>query len=60
MLSHAVMRVVQVFLSFVMLSLACVLVREGLPSVEMWFEQGWNGGDGWIPSGDVACHARIC
>jgi hypothetical protein len=19
----------------------------------MWFEQGWNGGDGWIPSGDV-------
>jgi hypothetical protein len=26
----------------------------------LWFEQGWNGGDGWIPSGDVACHARIC
>jgi hypothetical protein len=37
MLSHAVMRVVQVFPSFVMLTLACVLVREGLPSVEMWF-----------------------
>jgi hypothetical protein len=35
MLSHAVMRVIQVFPSFVMLSLACVLVREGLPSVEM-------------------------
>jgi hypothetical protein len=40
MLSHAVMRVVQVFPSFVMLSLACVLVREGLPSVEMWFGPG--------------------
>jgi hypothetical protein len=20
----------------------------------------WNGGDGWIPSGDVVCHAQIC
>jgi hypothetical protein len=40
MLSHAVMRVVQVFPSFVMLGLACVLVREGLPSVEMWFGPG--------------------
>jgi hypothetical protein len=37
MLSHAVMRVIQVFPSFVMLSLACVFVRESLPSVEMWF-----------------------
>jgi hypothetical protein len=18
----------------------------------LWFEQGWKGGDGWIPSGD--------
>jgi uncharacterized membrane protein len=35
MLSHAVMRVVQVFPSFVMLSLACVFVRDGLSSVEM-------------------------
>ncbi len=35
LLSHAVMRVVQVFPSFVMLSLACVFVRDGLPSVEM-------------------------
>jgi hypothetical protein len=26
----------------------------------MWLEQDWNGGDGWIPLGDVACHARIC
>jgi hypothetical protein len=26
----------------------------------LWFEQGWNGGDGWIPSGDMACHAQIC
>jgi hypothetical protein len=40
MLSHAVIRVVQVFPSFVILSLACVLVREGLPSVEMWFGPG--------------------
>jgi hypothetical protein len=38
MLSHAVMSVVQVFSSFVMLSLACVFVRGGLPSVEMWFD----------------------
>jgi uncharacterized membrane protein len=35
LLSHAVMSVVQVFPSFVMLSLACVLVRDGLPSAEM-------------------------
>jgi hypothetical protein len=21
---------------------------------------GWNGGDGWIPSGDVVCHAQNC
>jgi hypothetical protein len=35
MLSHAVMSVVQVIPSFVMLSLACVFVSDGLPSVEM-------------------------
>jgi uncharacterized membrane protein len=35
LLSHAVMSVVQVFPSFVMLSLACVFVRDGLPSIEM-------------------------
>jgi hypothetical protein len=40
MLSHAVMRVIQVFPSFVMLSLACVFVRGGLPSVEMRFDHG--------------------
>jgi hypothetical protein len=40
MLSHAVMRVVQVFPSFVMLSLAYVFVRDGLPSVEMWIDPG--------------------
>jgi hypothetical protein len=40
MLSHAVMSVIQVFLSFVMLSLACVFVRGGLPSVEMWCDRG--------------------
>jgi hypothetical protein len=46
MLSHAIMSVIQVFPSFVMLSLACVFVREGLPSVEMWFDRGedrWCG-----------------
>jgi hypothetical protein len=40
MLNHAVMSVVQVFPSFAMLSLACVFVRDGLPSVEMWFDHG--------------------
>jgi uncharacterized membrane protein len=35
MLSHTVMRVVQVFPSFVMLSLACVFMRDGLSSIEM-------------------------
>jgi hypothetical protein len=41
MLSHAVMRVVQVFPSFVTLSLVCVFVRVfGLPSVEMWLDHG--------------------
>jgi hypothetical protein len=40
MLCHVVMSVVQVFPSFVTLSLACVLVRDGLPSIEMWFDRG--------------------
>jgi uncharacterized membrane protein len=40
MLSHVVMSVVQVFLSFVMLSLACVFVRDGLPFIELWFDRG--------------------
>jgi hypothetical protein len=41
-----------------------------LPSVVMRGDRGevrccslskvWNGGDGWNPSGDVVCHARIC
>jgi hypothetical protein len=39
-LSHVVMSVVQVFPSFVMLSLACVFVSDGHPSVEMWFDRG--------------------
>jgi hypothetical protein len=34
------MSVVQVFPSFVMLSLACVFVTDGIPSVEMWFDRG--------------------
>jgi hypothetical protein len=40
LLSHAVMSVVEVFPSFVILSLACVFVREGLPSAEMSFDRG--------------------
>jgi hypothetical protein len=70
MLSHAVMSVIQVFPSFVILSLACVFVRDGLPSIEMSVGHGedrccglsicWNGGDGWIPSGDVVSFAQIC
>jgi hypothetical protein len=34
------MSVVQVLPSFVMLSLACVFLRDGLPSVEMCFDRG--------------------
>jgi hypothetical protein len=34
------MSVIQVFPSFVILSLACVFVTDGLPSVEMWFDRG--------------------
>jgi hypothetical protein len=40
MLSHAVMSDVQVFPSFVMLSLACIFVSDGLPSVVMCFDRG--------------------
>jgi hypothetical protein len=42
----------------------------GLPFIVMRGDRGevrccglskvWNGGDGWNPSGDVVCHARIC
>jgi hypothetical protein len=70
MLSHVGMRVVQAFPSFVMLGLACVFVRDGLPFVEMLIDPGEDRCYGlskvgmvemvWIPSGDVACHARIC
>jgi uncharacterized membrane protein len=35
MLSHAVISVIQVFSSFVMLSLAYIFMRNGLPSAEM-------------------------
>jgi hypothetical protein len=34
------MSVVQVFPSFVILSLSCVFVSDGLPFVEMWFDHG--------------------
>jgi hypothetical protein len=63
MLSHVIMSVVQVFPFFGVLSLACVFVRDVIwPwwGSMLWFEQGWNGGDGWILSGDVVGHARIC
>jgi hypothetical protein len=40
LLSHAIMSVIQVLPSFMMLSLACVFVRDGLPSVEMCFDHG--------------------
>jgi hypothetical protein len=53
MLSHAVMSVVQVFPSFVMLCLSCVFVRDGLPSVEMWFDHGENRCCGWSKIGMV-------
>jgi hypothetical protein len=45
MLSHAVMSAEQVFPSFVMLSFACVFVRDDLPSAEMWFD---CGEDRWL------------
>jgi hypothetical protein len=62
------MSVIQVFPSYMMLSLACVFVTMfGLPSLAMRGDHGedrccglskvWNGGDGWNPSGDVVCHA---
>jgi hypothetical protein len=35
LLSHAVKSVIEVFPSVLMLILACVFVRDGLPSVEM-------------------------
>jgi hypothetical protein len=40
MLSRIVMSIVQVFPSFVILNLACVFVRDGLPSIEMRFDHG--------------------
>jgi hypothetical protein len=54
-----------------MLSLTCVIIESvGLPSVDMWFDRGedqycglsigWNGGDSWIPSGDMDSYAQIC
>jgi hypothetical protein len=43
MLSHAVMSVVQVFPSFVILSLAYVFVRDGLPSMKIRFDRGEDG-----------------
>jgi hypothetical protein len=57
MLSHAVLRVTQVFPCFMMLSLACVFVRVLWSSIRWdarWpcedrccgLSNGWNGGDG--------------
>jgi hypothetical protein len=53
MLSHVVMSVLQVFPSFLMLSLACVIVRDGLSSVEMWFDCGEDRCCGLIKVGIV-------
>jgi hypothetical protein len=47
------MSVVQVFPSFVMLSLACIFVRDGLPSIEMWFDHGEDKCCGLIKDGMV-------
>jgi hypothetical protein len=40
MFSYTVMSVVQVFSTFMMLSLACVFMRDDLPSLEMCFDCG--------------------
>jgi hypothetical protein len=64
------MSVIPVFQSYMMLSLACVFVSMfGLPSLMMrgdhgedrccGLSMGYNGGDGWILSGDMDCQARI-
>jgi hypothetical protein len=53
---------------FIMLSLACVECWSSIRwdvswpwwGSMLWFEQGWNGGDGGNLSGDVDSHARIC
>jgi hypothetical protein len=70
MLSHAVMSVVQVFPSLCDVEYGlCLCERRSSIRRDviwpwwgsmLWFEQGWDGGDGWILSGDVVCHVRIC
>jgi hypothetical protein len=70
MLSHAVMSVIQVFPSLWCWVWLVLLWSVGLPSIMMWDDRGenrwcglstgWNGGHGWIPSGDVDSHAWIC
>jgi hypothetical protein len=59
MLSHAVISVVQVLTSFEMFSLTCVLVRDGLPSVEMWFDPGEDRCCGLSKDGRVET-VRFC
>jgi hypothetical protein len=53
LLSHAVMSIIHVFPSFVMLCLACVFVRDGLPSAEIWFDHGKDRGCGLSKVGMV-------
>jgi hypothetical protein len=53
MLSHAAMSVVRVFPSFVMLSLTCVFVSDGLSSVEMWVDHGVDRCSGLSEVGTV-------
>jgi hypothetical protein len=48
------MSVMQVFPSFVMLSLACVFVIDGLPSVEILFDRGEDRCCGLSKDGTVA------
>jgi hypothetical protein len=42
MISHVVMSIVQVFPSFIIVSLAYIFVRDGLSSVVIWFDRGAN------------------
>jgi hypothetical protein len=53
MLSHAVMSVIHDFPSFVMLTLACVFVSDGRPSIEMWFDHGEDRCCGFSKVGTV-------
>jgi hypothetical protein len=69
MLSHAVMSVVQVFPSSWCWVWLVLMLKVGLPSVQMWgdcgedrccsLSIGWNGGHGWNLIGDVDSYVQI-